>query len=86
MLIEKRILVNVAKDIAAGDVVSNLVVCRREVPLYFPTQSLGVDTARNIDRFGKLGNGFEGSLNTVLWSANEGQFRNLSLRSQACHT
>lgn len=82
MLIEEGIFVNVTKYIATGNVVSDLVVGWREVPLTLPAQSLSIDTSRDVDRLGKLGNGFKGSLDSVLRDADRGESLHPSLRPQ----
>lgn len=66
MLVQEGVLVYVSIDIATCDMISDLVIGRCEVPLCCSAQSIGVDTSRNVDGFGKLGNGFERSLDTIL--------------------
>lgn len=54
MLVQKGILVDITVDIASCDVISNFVIRRSEVPLCGSAQSIGIDTSRDVDRFGEL--------------------------------
>lgn len=84
MLVEEGVLVYVSVDIATCDMISDLVIGRCEVPLCCSAQSIGIDTSRNVNGFGKLGNGFERSLNTIL-NVGKGKLRLDSLNAQTTY-
>lgn len=66
MVADERLLDNCAEDIAAGDVVANFVLARREVPFLLAVESGDVDTAGYVDAVRGLGNGLERSLDTIV--------------------
>lgn len=66
MIADERVLDNSAEDVTAGDVVSDLVLARREVPLLLTVESRNVDTAGDVDAVCSLGDALEGTLDTVV--------------------
>lgn len=66
VIADERVLDNSAEDVTAGDVVSDLVLARREVPLLLTVESRNVDTAGDVDAVCSLGDALEGTLDTVV--------------------
>jgi hypothetical protein len=63
---DERVFDDGAEDIAAGDVVSDLVVAGGKVPLLLAVEGGDVDTAGNVDAVGGLGDALERALDTVV--------------------
>lgn len=66
VVVDERVLVDLAKDVAARDVVADLVVERFKVPLDAAVERVGADTARDVDRLGLFGDRLERTLDTVV--------------------
>jgi hypothetical protein len=66
VIADERVLDDGTEYIAAGDVVSNLVVARCKVPLLLAVEGGDVDTTRDVDAVGSLGDALERALDTVV--------------------
>jgi hypothetical protein len=66
MVVDQTVLENTTEDISAGDVVSDLVCARGEVPLLGAVESGDVNTAGNVDAVRRVGNALERALDAVV--------------------
>jgi len=60
VIVKQRVFVNCTENVTSRNVISNFVICWCEIPFDLTVKSLCVDTARNVDGFRHVGNGFEG--------------------------
>lgn len=66
VVVEKRILENTSENITTSDVIANLELAGRKVPLLGSTEGRHVDTTRNVDALGLVGDTLEWSLDTIV--------------------
>lgn len=66
VLVEKRVLPDDTEDITASDVVADLVLGRLEIPLLGSVKGWNIDTTRNVDAVGDVGDTLQRALNTVV--------------------